>query len=168
MPSHSALSTYPRAGIFRRFAALIYDALVALAVALVSGLISTVVLLIMYTQGWLTSDNSVHFNVYFQQQTRLGNIIAVIMLLTTIAFFMWFWRKGGQTIGMRAWRLRIYSMNDKPITVMRLFIRWVSTLGGLGTLLLLLDWRHKLALQDHLSQTQVLQLDKDGNDHKNW
>jgi len=83
-------------------------------------------------------------------------------------FFLWFWRRGGQTLGMRAWRLRIYSTVEEPMTWPRLLIRLVASLGGLGTLLVLFDFKHKQSLQDRLAKTEVLKLTKEANDHKSW
>ena len=50
----------------------------------------------------------------------------------------------------------------------RLIIRLVTSLGGLGTLLVLFDIKHKQSLQDRLAKTEVLKLSKEANDHKRW
>ena len=71
-------------------------------------------------------------------------------------------------MGMRAWRLRIYSTIDEPMTWSRLFIRLIGSLGGLGTLLVLIDFKNKQSLQDRLAKTEVLRLTKEANDHKKW
>jgi hypothetical protein len=50
----------------------------------------------------------------------------------------------------------------------RLFIRLIASLGGLGTLLVLCDFKNKQSLQDRLAKTEVLKLTKEANDHKSW
>jgi len=49
-----------------------------------------------------------------------------------------------------------------------LFIRLIASLGGLGTLLVLFDFKNKQSLQDRLAKTEVLKLTKEANDHKSW
>jgi uncharacterized RDD family membrane protein YckC len=83
-------------------------------------------------------------------------------------FFVWFWRNGGQTIGMRAWRMRLYSTNEQSLGYGRAFLRMLYSLGGLGTLLVLLDVKYKQSLQDRLAGTEMRVLSKEANDHKSW
>lgn len=85
-----------------------------------------------------------------------------------LGFFVWFWRNGGQTIGMRAWRLRLFSTTEQPLTYRRALWRTLCSLGGLGTLLVLFDVRHKQSLQDRLAKTEMLVLSKEANHHAAW
>ena len=54
------------------------------------------------------------------------------------------------------------------MTWSRLLLRLVTSLGGLGTLLVLFDVKNKLALQDRVAKTEVVKLTKNQNDHKSW
>ncbi|MGV6851065.1 MAG: RDD family protein [bacterium] len=77
---------------FRQFGALIYDLFILIAVLAFATLPVTM----------LSSDDYVHSGtIWFQAY------------LTCIMFFFygWFWTHGGQTIGMRAWRIRLVSDN---------------------------------------------------------
>ena len=161
------IDDFPRATFLRRLAAMVYDSLVATAVFMIAAIVFTLFALIGFKFGWygqefteLTdlSTSSVTYKVFFTIWT----------VSWVIGFFMWFWAKGGQTIGMRAWRLRLYSTVDEPVTLLRLWVRLFTSLLGLGTLLCLFDRKHKLALQDRASQTEMLLLTKSANDHKNW
>jgi len=42
--------------------------------------------------------------------------IFVAMVAVAFAFFGWFWTHGGQTLGMRAWRVRIVRNDGRPMT----------------------------------------------------
>jgi hypothetical protein len=69
---------------------------------------------------------------------------------------------------MRAWRLRLFSTNDKPFGYKRAFWRLLCSLGGLGTLLVLLDFKSKQSLQDRIAKTEILVLSKEDNHHEAW
>ncbi|WJG10085.1 RDD family protein [Aliiglaciecola sp. LCG003] len=163
-----ASNTFPRAGFFRRLAAMIYDLLVAVAVGMCAGLIFMVVLLITFQTGVIDNQGFTHFMDFFQH-SLLFNLLAQIWVgLWVLAFFLWFWKNGGQTIGMRAWRLRLFSLNSNQMGYGRALLRIIFSFGGLGTLLVLIDYKHKQSLQDRIADTEMLVLSKDANHHKAW
>ncbi|MDM7859422.1 RDD family protein [Alteromonas sp. ASW11-36] len=157
-----------RAGFFKRLAAMVYDVLVATAVAMCAALVIIITLLILYETNVIPHTGGMLFNDFIQQSLLYTSIIQAWVLLWVIGFFLYFWKNGGQTLGMRAWRLRMYSLTDKPVGYGRLLLRMISAFGGLGTLLVLLDFKHKLALQDRISQIEVLSLSKEDNHHRSW
>ena len=84
-------------------------------------------------------------------------ILQVWFILSPILFFSWFWTHGGQTIGMRAWRIRVIDKEGKSITwmmaIQRCFSAFVSGLiFGLGFLWVFFDKNNK-SWHDHLSGT---------------
>lgn len=160
--------TIKRAGFFKRLAAIIYDTLVAVAVGMCAALVMIVTLVVLFENGVLDKQGYENVSEVIQNSILYASLIQVWVLLWVIGFFLWFWKHGGQTIGMRAWRLKLYSMNEKPVGYGRLLLRLVTAFGGLGTLLTLLDYRSKLALQDRASQLEMLALTKEANDHKAW
>lgn len=157
-----------RAGFFKRLAAIIYDSLVAVAVGMCAALVIIITLVILFETGVLSKQGYENVSDLIQNSIVYALLIQVWVSLWVVGFFLWFWKHGGQTIGMRAWRLRLFSMNEKPVGYGRLLIRLVTSFGGLGTLLTLLDYKSKLALQDRASQLEVLALTKEANDHKSW
>lgn len=161
-------NAFPRAGFFRRLAAIIYDALVAVAVGMCAALAFLVALMICYQNGLVNKGNTEHFMDFFSQSVLFTTLMQIWVGLWVTGFFVWFWKNGGQTIGMRAWRLRLFSIDDTPMGYGRAIIRLISSLGGLGTLLVFIDFKNKLALQDRLSKTEILVLTKDANHHKAW
>lgn len=157
-----------RAGFVRRLLAMIYDTLVATAVGMCAAMVMIVTLIVMLKNGALDLQGYAEPADLIQASFGYKLLIQTWVGLWIAGFFLWFWRRGGQTLGMRAWRLRIYSTVDEPMTWPRLLIRLVASLGGLGTLLVLFDFKNKQSLQDRLAQTEVLKLTKEANDHKSW
>ena len=161
-------NSYPRAGFFRRLAAMIYDILVAVAVAMCAAMVMIVLIVILLENGVLDMQGFEHTSDLIQQSFAYKLVIQLWVGAWVLVFFLWFWRNGGQTIGMRAWRLRLFSTNDKPLGYARALLRVVCSLGGLGTLLVLLDFKHKQSLQDRLASTEMLVLSKEANHHRAW
>lgn len=164
----AAGNTFPRAGFFRRLAAMIYDTLVAIAVGMCAAMVMIVTFVVLLKNGVLDLQGYGEPADLLQTSTLYKSIIQFWVGSWIVGFFLWFWKKGGQTIGMRAWRLRIYSTVDEPMTWSRLIVRLITSLGGLGTLLVLVDFKHKQSLQDRIAKTEVVHLTKEANDHKSW
>jgi uncharacterized RDD family membrane protein YckC len=158
-----------RAGFFRRLAAMVYDALIAVAVGMLAALVITGIITALLENEVLSKQGYEHVSELIQSSFYYALVIQIWVVLWVAGFFLWFWKNGGQTLGMRAWRLRIYNLHeDKPIGYGRLLLRLVSALGGLGTLLVLIDYKSKQSLQDRVAGTQMLVLTNDQNHHKNW
>lgn len=82
----------------------------------------------------------------------------------TFWFFAWFWMHGGQTLGMRAWRLRLEGKNGRALSLdqvsKRSFAALVSFAAlGLGYLWMLAD-REKLTWHDRFSGTRLVLVPK--------
>jgi uncharacterized RDD family membrane protein YckC len=146
MPENSTvdLKETPTPGFIRRLAAILYDALLLLALMLVAT--SVITLPLGYPSGLLL----LVFQIF---------LFEIIPLL----FFTRFWTHGGQTLGMRAWRLKLVRMDGGEVTwndaVKRHFSAILSFLAlGLGFIWILVDEQH-LAWHDRLSQTRLLIVD---------
>ena len=132
-------------GLFRRLAAIFYDGLLLLALLMVA------TSFIIIPLGLEAGDTSVGRNPLFQ---------LVIFGLIPPFFFSWFWIKGGQTLGMRAWRLQAIRYDGKPLTWRDALLRYFSALlswavAGLGFLWILVD-HDRLAWHDRLSKTRLV------------
>ena len=81
----------------------------------------------------------------FDRQSAIQHIFAGIYLLVVIsAFYLWFWTHGGQTLGMRAWRLRLQDNDHQPIKLTQGILRIMTALPawlGLGIFALLASIR---------------------------
>lgn len=91
-------------------------------------------------------------------------IVRTVALLSCVAFFCAFWLKGGQTLGMQAWRIKLVPAAGNELT----FGRAVTRLGsavlsagcfGLGYLWCLVDRRNR-SWHDLLSGTELVLLPK--------
>jgi uncharacterized RDD family membrane protein YckC len=133
------------AGFGRRFAALIYDAFLLTAVLMVI----TFVPVIITNQPILHETLGAWAYVY---RAVLGGTIAGYYILN--------WTRSGQTLGMRAWRLRAVADAGGRMTWRAAVLRsaWgivAWTPAALGVLWLYLDPAHR-ALHDRLSRTRVI------------
>lgn len=134
--------------LFRRVAAFFYDVLLLLSTLLISSLFIL----------FLTKGNPVPpQNPYYQ----------VFLFFVIFAFFVGFLSFGGQTTGMRAWRLQVVTQKeDKTPSVLRASLRFFLALitqgcGGLGWFWILLD-PDKQTLYDRLSGTKMIMVKKVG------
>jgi uncharacterized RDD family membrane protein YckC len=76
------------------------------------------------------------------------------------AYFIWQWSRGGQTLAMKTWRLRIVTREDTPLTPARAMARCLSAfaglaLGGAGFLWAFVDRDHQF-LHDRLAGTKIV------------
>ena len=159
---------HARASFFRRLAAMVYDVLVAVAVGMCAAMIMLISMLLLVENNILDNQGHEHFSDLIQHSFSYQLSLQIWVALWVVGFFLWFWRNGGQTIGMRAWRLRLFSTNDKPFGYRRAFLRLIFSFGGLGTLLVLLDYKSKQSLQDRVANTEILVLTKEDNHHAAW
>ena len=102
------------------------------------------------------------------QAISSGNIFYVIyLLLIAYVYFGWQWTHGGQTLGMRTWKVKLISDSRNSIDWKKATIRfglsilsWLL-LGG-GFLWALFNKDHK-TLHDRLSATRLIRTDRQDN-----
>tara|TARA_Y100001935_G_C17280802_1_gene497354 strand:- start:801 stop:1274 length:474 start_codon:yes stop_codon:yes gene_type:complete len=130
-----------RPGLIRVLAAIFYDLWLVAAIWLIGTTLDT--------------GRRKIFDLSFGE----GNyyILQAWFILSPIIFFSWFWTHGGQTIGMRAWRIRILSEGGKQITWKMAFFRCISGVlswifFGLGFLWIIVD-KNNRSWHDYLSKT---------------
>ena len=126
------------APIWKRLLALIYDGLVVTALILISGLVSSVI----------------------AQGEAPASLTRMLIVLSVGGYFWWSWSRGGQTAGMRAWRLRLVGLDGEAITNDMAFRRlaWcVLTLAPTGVMLFT-GWLSPIGqtVYDRLSHTRVV------------
>jgi uncharacterized RDD family membrane protein YckC len=150
----------PRAGFARRLAAIIYDILVLMAlVMLAAGIAMLLVQLLVWTA--LVNLNG-YSDIADYLTTGLLRWIYFSYLLTVIlGFYVYFWCKAGQTLGMRAWRIVVIKQNGLPLTPLQALARALLAGFGVGNLWLWLRWGKGLALQDQLTASQMVVISKE-------
>ena len=145
----------PRAGLARRLAALLYDGFLVFAMWMFIGY---AVLGIFGTESNQLVDGAV------QTDRVVSALIFALMVASSSGFYLGFWTRGGQTLGMISWRLKAVSCDGSPMTWRQGFIRFAAAwpaffVGGIGYLWLYLD-REGDALHDKLSGTKVVVMPK--------
>jgi uncharacterized RDD family membrane protein YckC len=87
-------------------------------------------------------------------------IVQTLVLALTAAYFVLSWTYGGQTIGMRAWRLRVASADGSRLSVIRALLRFVVALVSLAALGAGFWWAlfdpHKRTWHDMAARTSLL------------
>ncbi|MBW4049074.1 MAG: RDD family protein [Proteobacteria bacterium] len=99
--------------LFRRLAALLYESVVLFGVLWVAALV----------YGLLVDQRSGIMDRHGLQASAF---------LALAAYFIGFWTIGGQTVAMRAWRLRVVDANGQPLSLWRAGLRFA--LGWLWVL----------------------------------
>ena len=89
-------------------------------------------------------------------------LVRAVLFLLSFGFFGWFWTHGGQTLGMRAWRLQLRRLDGAPLSWPQSMLRFVAAipswgLAGLGMLWCLVD-RNRRGWHDLVAGTEVIVL----------
>ena len=92
----------------------------------------------------------------------VGLLVQSVLLLELIGFYLFFWSRQGQTLGMKAWRIRLVDTTGHPPAFKQLLIRLatapLSVLScGLGYLWFYMGDRRQ-TWHDRLSGTMVVHL----------
>ena len=128
------------APVWRRMAAGIYDLLIVLALWFATGAAA-----LALTRGSLTASHP---------------LFRIVLMLVALGYFALSWQRGGQTIGARAWRIRVEDRSGGTLPMRKAWLRamvlFVGALPlGLGTALAWLD-RERRGLQDRASGSRVV------------
>ena len=136
--SAHAAEAAARPGLLRRLAALIYDTLLLFAV-----LFAATVPAVIVTGGEAVGPNHPAFTAY--------------LLAVSYLYFGWCWTRSGQTLGMRAWRMRVRTREGEPLGWGRSLVRFTAAMVSMGAAGIGLLWvafdRERLSLHDRLSAT---------------
>ncbi len=140
----------PRALIGWRLLALLYDAFPVLALWLLVGA--------LFTVGYALAGHDVRQNI--KPFSALQWIEWLSCWLVTGAYAVFSWQRGGQTLGMRPWRLRVTDAEGGPATRDALLRRYAwgtvsLLLAGAGFWLAWVD-RDRLTWHDRLSGTRMV------------
>ncbi|MCK5120905.1 MAG: RDD family protein [Methylococcales bacterium] len=136
-------------GFFRHLAIIIYDALLLLAV------------LFLATAIALPFNNGEAF-------TNTEYLFPLYLLTISFLFYGWFWTHGGQTLGMKTWKVRIQTLDNQPLTwtdALKRFLLAIISWGliGLGFLWKLID-KKNYTWHDHLSKTTLFFVENASSD----
>jgi uncharacterized RDD family membrane protein YckC len=103
-----------------------------------------------------------HLAIGIGMQTVLpGPLLLAHFLLVLLAYFLWFWRHGGQTLAMQTWKLRLESaLTGRTITPLQAILRFglcfpSLLLFGAGLVWAVFD-RDRQFLHDRLAGTRIV------------
>lgn len=153
--------------LWRRLLALVYDLVAVLAIVMVVGLICQ-----LATHGDLISSGA---------QVRIAWWYQPLQGLVVAAYFLISWLRGGQTLGMRPWRIRVAASHGHRLSLRQALLRllvaafpllllWLTPVLGLRaalwtTLAAWLIWfatalldRRRRALHDIVAGTELSRL----------
>jgi uncharacterized RDD family membrane protein YckC len=133
------------AGLARRFLSLAYEALLLMAVLLVGGFAFTAF------AGRL-------------EPALARPALQVMLLLLAGGYFVWQWHRGGQTLPMKTWRMRLVKTAGEPLSVGHALRRFVfaatGTLLGCGGVIWAFFDRDRQFLHDRLAGTRIVMSDE--------
>ena len=134
--------------LIRRLACILYDSLLLFSILFVASF-----LVLPFTAGEAVASTN--------------QIYPALLLLASYGYFVWQWTRGGQTLGMRAWRCQVQAQHQVNISMREASLRFVLAIFswlilGLG---FLIAWfrRDKKTLHDLGSGTRlvIIEYDKD-------
>lgn len=103
VPTAGALAT---PGLARRLACFVYEGVLLFGVVMVAGLL---------------------YGIVTQQRHALVGAIGLRIFLFGVlgAYFVWFWSRGGQTLAMQTWRIRLVTRAGGPVSWLRALARYL-------------------------------------------
>ncbi len=129
------------AGLRRRLVCRLDEGLVVFSILLIGFLLPQVVL---SGFGWTVGAKALWIHV----------------LLLLMAYFVWCWLNGGQTLPMKTWKMRLIDESGQPLrplqAILRYLAAWPSILFlGIGIVWALLD-KDKQFLHDRIAGTRIV------------
>jgi uncharacterized RDD family membrane protein YckC len=113
MDSRASLGAARHAGVLRRIAAMFYEALVIAAILFIATLL--------------------FHGAAVERLAGASRAILQVYLVTVLgAYFVWFWQRG-QTLPMKAWRLRLTLRNGDKVPAARALARYLVAAFTIGT-----------------------------------
>lgn len=168
-----------------RIAAIVYDGMLILALLFLVGALLVVAGTLLTTEVGTESAQAQALPAWYQNLVMTPSFI-----LTLVAFYGLFWRRGGQTLGMQTWRLKTVNNAGRLLTWGQSFKRILaasvmpvlfgiigSLIGGTRAIVLTSAFlglmfnyafclfnRRGLAVQDMISNTITLKMPKTENE----
>ncbi|MEW6131887.1 MAG: RDD family protein [Pseudomonadota bacterium] len=137
----NATTLLAQAGLGRRLAAMLYESILLFALLLLAGFF------------YIPIFGSVHGP--FQKAAFQFYLLMVMMI-----YFVVFWKRGGQTLAMKTWHIRLVRLDGKLPSTPQCIVRFsLATLGllcaGAGFLWALIDPERQF-LHDRLCRTRLI------------
>lgn len=116
-PAQGGASLPPAPGIARRLAAFLYEGVLLFGVTMITGLL---------------------WSLLTQQRHALQGRVGLMTFLFVVLgiYFVFFWSRGGQTVAMKAWHIRVVDAAGLPLrrgrALLRYLLAWLWFLPALA------------------------------------
>jgi len=144
----------PHANFLQRMGAYFYDLFIIAALLMLATLAALLLTMMSNKLGLINISAYKDIADYLSRSLLFAGYLAAVI----IAFYGYFWSNGGQTIGMKAWRLRVQNSDGSDIGFTQALIRMATSAFGLGNACAILTGRN--AFQDLWSECEVIVLPK--------
>ncbi|OAN19067.1 hypothetical protein A3K86_01460 [Photobacterium jeanii] len=147
------------AGVLRRLGAWLYDLLIVVAILMLAGGIAMAVVASLQYLGVVDTSGYQDVGEYLGKHPIAGILYPGYLTVVIVAFYAYFWCQSGQTLGMRAWKLRVQNADGSNIGFTQALIRMATSAFGLGNFIALFG-KDKKAFQDLMAECEVIVLPK--------
>ncbi|WP_124950698.1 RDD family protein [Sulfuriferula thiophila] len=137
----------PTAGIWKRFATMIYEIFLLAAVVFISAGI-------FYYLAYLT-HNTVDVITHTSQSPLFNALLDIYIIVIMATYFSWFWMRG-QSLAMKTWHIHVVKVNGEKLDLRTALIRFAfSWLIGITQIWAFFD-RDGQFLHDRLAGTRLV------------
>jgi len=128
------VNKYEKIGFIKNIIICIYDLMLLFSV------------LFFMSLPWMivTSGEAVIGNIFYQ----------LYLLIIILTYYLWFWIKHGQTLGMKSWKTYVLNTDNTKINIRQGILRIILALVG-GHLVLIFTSK---SLQDIISDSHIVKL----------
>ena len=128
------INKYEKIGFIKNIIICIYDLMLLFSV------------LFFMSLPWMivTSGEAVIGNIFYQ----------LYLLIIILTYYLWFWIRHGQTLGMKSWKTYVLNTDNTKINIRQGIIRIILALVG-GHLVLIFTSK---SLQDIISNSHIVKL----------
>ena len=128
------VNKYEKIGFIKNIIICVYDLMLLFSV------------LFFMSMPWVivTSGEAVIGNIFYQ----------LYLLIIILTYYLWFWIKHGQTLGMKSWKTYVLNTDNTKINIRQGIIRIILALVG-GHLVLIFTSK---SLQDIISNSHIVKL----------
>ena len=130
----NVVNKYEKVGFIKNIIICIYDIMLLFSVLFFMSLPWVIV----------TNGEAVAGNIFYQ----------LYLLIIILTYYLWFWIKHGQTLGMKSWKTYVLNTDNTKINIRQGILRIILALVG-GHLVLIFTSK---SLQDIISNSHIVKL----------
>ena len=131
----NVVNKYEKVGFIKNIIICIYDIMLLFSVLFFMSLPWVIV----------TNGEAVAGNIFYQ----------LYLLIIILTYYLWFWIKHGQTLGMKSWKTYVLNTDNTKINIRQGILRIIVALIG-GHLTLVFT---KKSLQDIISKSHIVKIE---------